>query len=597
MSFPTDAWVEIGAATTPLFSKDGATIFHLRGAGLPQVWAMDADGGNARALSAHDEKVAMLRRAPTDDRLIWGIDAGGDERQQFIIAEPGAAPRPLTAAPHVMHDFGAWSPDGARIAYAANDSDEGRFDISVMDLATGTATRLLEGPGQISVAAWSADGARLLAVEDHSSTEQRLWLIDLATAAVAKVPHPEPARFAAVRFAADGGLMGLTDQGSDWMRLCRIDAANGAVGEVYAPAGRDVEAWSLAPEGGRLLATIENDRGYAVLRVGPPDGARPVVEGLPQGIVAELAWAPDGQRLAFCAQGPTAPPGLYLWQDGAVRPLVRPDPLAEAGIDPASFVAPVLVEWRSADGTAIPGWFFLPRGPAPAGGHPAVMWVHGGPASQTRANFRVDMQMLLDHGFAVLMPNIRGSTGYGRAYLLADEVGLRPACLDDIAAGHAWLAARPEIDAGRIGIMGQSYGGWAVLAALTLLPDLWQAAVNYYGIADFATLLERTGKWRAAHRAREYGAPGVDDALFDAISPLRHVDKAQAPLLVLHGDRDPRVPMFESDQFVEAMELRQKPVRYERLTYAGHGFIRPDHRRRVYAAVAEHFTIHLRGAD
>jgi dipeptidyl aminopeptidase/acylaminoacyl peptidase len=342
-----------------------------------------------------------------------------------------------------------------------------------------------------------------------------------------------------------------------------------------------------------MLATVENDRGYGVLRVGRLGGERPAVTGLPEGIVGDLAWAPDNARLVFTAQGPTAPPGLYFWQDGAARPLLRPDPLAEAGIDPASFIAPVLVEWTSADSTRIPGWFMRPRGPAPAAGFPAVVWVHGGPASQTRANFRADMQMLLSQGFAVLMPNIRGSTGYGRSYMEADEVDLRPVVMDDLEAGRAWLAAQPGIDSDRIGIMGQSYGGWAVLAAVTLQPALWKAGVNYYGIADFVTLLERTGPWRRDHRAREYGFPGTNDELFRRISPIHHVDRVTAPMLILHGDRDPRVPMHESDQFVAALEQRQKKVRYERFTYAGHGFIRPDHRVRVYAAVAEHFSTHL----
>jgi dipeptidyl aminopeptidase/acylaminoacyl peptidase len=201
--------------------------------------------------------------------------------------------------------------------------------------------------------------------------------------------------------------------------------------------------------------------------------------------------------------------------------------------------------------------------------------------------------MLLDQGFAVLMPNMRGSTGYGRAYMEADEVDKRPDYLSDLQAARAWLAARPDIDARRIGIMGQSYGGWAVLAAITLQPSLWQAACDYYGIADFVTLLERTGPWRRDHRAREYGFPGTDDALFERISPLRHVANVVAPLLVLHADRDPRVPMNESEIFVRAMQERGKPVRYERLTWAGHGFNAPEHRSRVYRAVAEHFHTHL----
>jgi len=201
--------------------------------------------------------------------------------------------------------------------------------------------------------------------------------------------------------------------------------------------------------------------------------------------------------------------------------------------------------------------------------------------------------MLLDRGIAVMQPNIRGSTGYGRTYLEADEIHKRPDALTDLAAGHAWLASQKEIDASRIGIMGQSYGGWVVLAAVTLQPELWKAAVNYYGIADFVTLLQKTGVWRSHHRAREYGFPGQHDELFSRISPIHHVDRVVAPVLILHGDRDPRVPMHESNQFAEALEMRQKKVRYERFEYAGHGFVRPDHRRRVYAAVAEHFGEYL----
>ncbi|MDE2199026.1 MAG: S9 family peptidase [Rhodospirillales bacterium] len=592
MPVATDAWVRISAATSPSFSKDGQRLFHLRGAGLAQVWVMDLDGGNARQLSFHDEKVAFLRRCPADDRLIWGVDAGGDERQQFVLLESGAAPRALTAAPEVIHDFGAWSADGARIAFAANDRDERFHDVSLLDLASGGRVRLMEGPGTVSVTNWNAELNLLVVIEDFSSTDQRLWLLDAATGAARMLPRPSATRYAATRFVG-GELLGLTDHGgAAFMRLCRIDTNTGDVAPIHAPAGRDVEAWAMSADG-RLLATVENDRGYAVLRVGPPDGERPHIGGLPEGIAGDLAWSPDGTRLAFTAQGPTAPAGIWLWQDGVARAVFRPDPLAEAGIDPAAFIAPTLVEWTSFDGARIPGWFATPRTAPPPGGFPAVVWVHGGPAAQTRANFRADIQMLLDRGFAVLMPNIRGSTGYGRAYMEADEVEKRPDAMEDLAAGRAWLAARPGIDAARIGIMGQSYGGWVVLAAVTMQPELWKAAVDYYGIADFVTLLERTGPWRRDHRAREYGFPETEAGLFRRISPIHQVDRVAAPLLVLHGDRDPRVPMHESDQFVSAMELRQKPVRYERFAYAGHGFIRPEHRVRVYAAVAEHFTLHL----
>ena len=585
MPYPPDAWTRIAAYQSPSFSKDGQKLFHLRGAGLSQAWIMDLDGSNARALTEFDEKVAIIRRSPTDDRIIVGIDAGGDERQQFHLID-GATTMALTTAPDVIHDFGAWSPDGTRIAYTANDRDERIFDVLVREVGTGAVTQVREGDGQIKVSGWSGD--LLVLIEDVSSSDQSLWIIDLLSGDARKIPAPGLTRYQSIRFTPDGALMGLTDHGgADFMRLCRIDPANGGVSLVHEAPGRDVEAWSQAPARGRM-AVVENDRAYSVLKV---DGA--VVAGLPMGVVADLAWSPDGSTLAFVVQSPVDPSGIWLWRDGVAMPLLRPDPLIEAGIDPQSMVAPSLVEWTAEDGMKIPGFLAMPRGPRPASGFPSVIWVHGGPASQTRANFRADTQMLLDQGFAVLLPNVRGSTGYGRKLMESDDVELRPAALADLAAGRHWLAEQPGIDPARIGVMGQSYGGWMVLGAITLYPDLWAAAVDYYGIADFVTLLEKTGPWRRDHRAREYGFPGVDDTLFADISPIHHVARVTAPLLVAHGHRDPRVPKHESDQFVSAMQQRQMKVRYLEFDYAGHGFIRPEHRSEMFNAVAEHFLEHL----
>ena len=586
------AWTAIGAASSPSFSRDGETIFHLRGVGLPQVWSMRRDGSGVVQLSHQDENATKLRRASNDDRLLWNIDAGGDERQQLWLLDPSGTSRALTANPAASHDAGAFSPDGARIAYAANDRDEACFDILVMDLATGSSRRILEGAGSRSVTNWS--GTRLAVIEDRSSSDQALQVIDAETGALHEVPRAGLARYAAARFTKDGQhLMAITDQGgAEFMRLCQIEPSTGALASVHEPAGCDVEAWALSPDGA-LLATIENDRGYGVLRVGPLGAARGVAAGLPEGVAGDLAWSPDSRTLAFSAEGPATPPGLYTWQNGAVRPLWLPDPQADAGIGPADITGFTLVSWPGLDGQAIPGWLALPPGDPPPGGFPSVVWVHGGPAAQSRAKFRPDMQMLLSKGYAVLMPNVRGSTGYGRTWMEADDFGRRQVAIDDLVAGRHWLAAQPGLDPARIGIMGQSYGGWMVLAAVTRHPELWRAAVDYYGIADWFTLLRDTGPWRRQHRALEYGVPGRHDDVLRSFSPIHGVGAVTAPLLVAHGDRDPRVPMNESEQFVTAMEQHQKRVRYERFTYAGHGFIRPDHRRRIFTAVAEHFQQHL----
>lgn len=591
-----EAFARIEAAGAAAFSRDGDRLFFLRGAGLAQIWALDLASGAARQLTDHDEKVAILRRAPKDDRIIYGIDAGGDERQQLWLLEGGARTR-LTDAPGVIHDFGAWSPDGARIAYAANDADESRFDILLRRLDDGATKRLHRGDGILSVAGWRPDGRQLAVILDRASPDQAILLLDAEDGTHREVPRPAPARFQSVRWASDGSaLLGLTDaEGRDMPALCRIDPESGALETIHAAPGREVEAWSLSPDGA-TLATIENDRGYAVLRVGALGADRPEVDGLPRGVVSDLAFSADGTRLAFAASAPAQPASLYVLDVAtrAARIAWRPDPMAEAGVPPDAFRDFDLVEWDGFDGRRVPGFLAFPAGDRPAEGWPSVIWVHGGPAAQTRANFRPDMQMLLSQGYAVLMPNVRGSTGYGRAAMLSDERERRLDSVADLAAGREWLARHPQIDAARIGVMGQSYGGYMVNAAITEHPDLWRAAVSFYGIADFTTLLEGTGAWRRSHRADEYGDPARDAALFERISPVRHADRIAVPLLLLHGDRDPRVPFGESEQMEAALTARGKSVRFERFEYAGHGFIRPDHRARVYAAIAGFFARHLR---
>jgi dipeptidyl aminopeptidase/acylaminoacyl peptidase len=593
MRIEPEVFARIGAAGTPVFSRDGGTLFHLRGAGLPQAWALELDSGAARPLSFHDEKLALLRRSPVDDRLVYGIDRGGDERQQLLLIDPQEdrpEPRALTDDPAVIHDWGAFSPDGARVAFASNARDEAHFDVYLQDLASGARERVYEGRGLVSVSGFRSDGAVLSLLVDRGYGNMSLLVLDLESGVARAFPQSSGTNYQSVRWASDGRtLLALTDHGgSNFLRLCRLDPESGSVDLVYAVDGRDVEAWAISADAA-TLATIENDRGYAILRVGPIDGERPVVQGLPHGVVSEPAFSPDGGALAFTVAAPTVPAAIWLWRDGAARALVTPD----VPVDPKQFLDLELVSWESFDGIMIPGWLALPPGKVPVGGHKAVIWVHGGPVGQTRPNFRPDIQMLLHHGFAVLMPNVRGSSGYGRASTESDDVAKRPDCVADLAHGRHWLAAHPAIDANRIGIMGQSYGGFMVNAAITEYPDLWRAAVNYYGIADFVTLLESTGPWRRDHRAAEYGDPERDAALFARISPIHHVDRVVVPVLLAHGTRDPRVPYGESVQMNTALAERQKKVEFLSFDYAGHGFIRPADRARIYAAVLGFFTTHL----
>lgn len=582
---PVARYALADAAANPVFSLDGQTIFHLRGSGMPQLWAMARDGSGARPLALLGERVRLLRRAPRDDRLIFGIDAGGDERQQFWLFEDGHV-YPLTSNARAIHEFGCWSPDGAEFAYTANDRDEAHFDVLIRDTA-GSTRRVHRGVHQITAPAWHPSRRVLLLLDNKVEGDQRLSLVDIDSGVQTPIPHPCPASFQSVRWAKDGThLLGLSDGGGEFSALCRIELDTGAITPLASVPDADLEAWSLSPDGSQL-AVIENDRGWTRLRVGPPDSL-PTLVDLPPGFVSDLAWAPDGRTLAVCVAGPTQPPGIHLLDVGSGQWSSAWQPEAPAGARPFALVA-----WPTAEGAEIPGWMAKPAGPPPGAGWPAIVWVHGGPAAQSYATWRPDMQMLLDQGYAVLLPNVRGSTGYGRTGTASDDGATRPGSVDDLAAAHAWLTRQPDLDASRIGIMGQSYGGFMVLAAITRYPSLWRAAVDYYGIADFATLLAGTGPWRRAHRGWEYAGGSHETpeaaALFGRISPIGKADDITAPLLVLHGTRDPRVPFGESEQIVAALRARDHPVQFEQFDYAGHGFIRPADRCRAYAAVAAFF--------
>ncbi len=572
-------YATIEGASAPAFSLDGRTLFHLRGSGAAQLWSLDLDNGYSRALTEHDEKVSLVRRAPNDDRVIYAIDAGGDERHQLWLWDAGEQ-RPLTDNPAAVHNFGAWSPDGAQITLTTNDRDPAHLDLLVMTVATGERLRLMNGTHEANAGGWTKAADRVLVTQDRSTADQRPFVVTLDGQAAA-VPCRRPTRFASLRWDGDA-LLGLVEV-DGFMALCQVDPATGAITPEVAAAGRDIEAWALSGTG--ILATVENERGYSVLRFGPRGGERSVV-ALPTGVVSDLAWSSDGSRLAFAFSAPTRPSGLWLWDGSVARPVWEPP--CDVPLRPFD-----LVQWSGLDGMAVPGWLALPDGEAPAAGWPALIWVHGGPASQARGNIRPDMQALLAQGYAVLMPNVRGSTGYGRAVMDADDVERRLDSVHDLAAGRRWLAAQPGIDPDRIAVMGQSYGGYMVLAAVTEYPDLWRCAIDFYGIADFETLLAATGPWRRAHRAAEYGDSVRHRALFDRISPIRHVDRIVVPLLVLHGTRDPRVAIGESEQIVAALRERQRPVSYEVFDYAGHGFVRSEDKARVYRTVAAFLSRHL----
>lgn len=581
-------YLGVRSATCPSVRSDGKRLaFVSDQGGIGQAWMLDLPAGSPRQVTRHQDKVSFVDYAPVGDALIYGMDAGGDERIQFYLLPDGAgAAKPLTQRPKVIHIWGGWSPDAKRIAFGANIRDQAFFDVYVMDIATGEETRVLEGDGHFAPVAWSPDGKHLAVIEMRGSLDIDLHLLEIATGRIEKLLAPKgEGRHQSVRFARDGKSIFLsTDLDRDFLGLARLDLASREVAWLHAPDW-DVEVVRPSRDNARI-AHVTNIEGYGNLAIRDMATGKDLKIKLPgPGIVPEVAWTPDSTAIVFTLNGACRTPDLYR-ADAATGAVTRLTTSDTKGLDVTDFVEPELIRYPTFDGRQIPAFFFRPKTPKPASGYPTVMVVHGGPESQYLPNFRTEVQFLIARGYAILATNVRGSSGYGRKYLALDDVRLRPGSVNDLAHANAWLRQHPDIDGHRIAVMGQSYGGYMVLAAITLYPDLWAAGVDFYGIANWLTMLANTGPWRRKQRAKEYGDPELDRDFLIETSPLTKVGEIKCPLLVAQGLTDPRVPPSESEQIVKAVRARNVPCEYVTFPDEGHGFVKLHNRLTVHGAVA-----------
>jgi dipeptidyl aminopeptidase/acylaminoacyl peptidase len=322
------------------------------------------------------------------------------------------------------------------------------------------------------------------------------------------------------------------------------------------------------------------------------DGAVIPLEGLPTGVCELSAFSVDGLQAAITVNGPRHNPDVWVADlaRGKARQLTRS---IQAGVPQASFVEPELLRYPSFDGLAIAGFLYRPLMAQPGDKLRVLFIVHGGPESQTQASFGPLTQYFVNRGYAVFAPNVRGSTGYGKRFSHLDDVDKRMDAVADLAYGARYLIEHGIADPQRVAVYGGSYGGFMVLAALTQYPELWAAGIDVVGIANFITFLQNTGPWRRDLRIAEYGHPDTDRDLLQQISPIKHVHRIKAPLMVIHGANDPRVPVSEAEQIVAALRARDVPVVYRRYEDEGHGLSKLANRLDAYVKMADFLDQYL----
>lgn len=522
------------------------------------------------------------------------MDVGGSEREQiFVMLANGLEQRCLTNSPKVIHHFGSWSPDGRFIAYASNQREQAFFDLYVVDVASGETRCVLEQDRHLSIVDWASDGRQLLVLEQVSNSNHNLYVLDLDTSEFRLVtPHRGDARFVSAHFLPDNrSVLLCTDQDRDFLALARLDTKLARL-RTLLERRADVETCDVAADGKRIVALLNRD-GWSEVVIARLDERilRGVVSVRLPGVASGCRISDNGSRIALSMNSPTTNPDVWS-MDPETTARTRWTRASLGDLEGVTLVEPTAIRYSSHDGLEIPALLYRPVNAA-SGPVPTVVHIHGGPESQDRPNFSPVYQYLAHRGYAVLAPNVRGSTGYGNNYCHLDDREKRYDALRDVEYAHRWLVSSGTAEAHRIGIMGASYGGFTVLACLTRQPELWAVGVDIVGIANFETFFEHTGPWRRHLRASEYGDPVTDATLLRDLSPIHAVDRIRAPLIVVQGANDPRVPQVESDQMVAQLRERGHPVEYLLFPDEGHGIVKVENRIKAYTAIAEFLDRYL----
>jgi dipeptidyl aminopeptidase/acylaminoacyl peptidase len=544
-----------------------------------QIHLVKAPGGARTQLTFAEEPISTARFQPNDGSyFVYAKDVGGNEfRQLYRYEVHTGSIALLTDGGRSQNGPPEWSTRGDRIAYDSTRRNGADRDLFVMDPYNPKSDRMVlqASGGGWGVLDWSPDDTKLLVEEYVSITEVHLWLVDVATGEKQRLTAAgEQSAYAGGVFTPDGRAIYVSsDKGSEFTRLVRLDLATRAATPLTSDLAWDVDNHELSHDG-RTLAFTTNEAGVSTMYLMDTSTSRfRPVTGIPAGVIDQLRWHPKSGELAFTVSSARSASDVYTLAPETGR-VERWTESELGGLVASELSEPELVRWKSFDGREITGFYYRP--PARfAGPRPVIVNIHGGPESQTRPRFLGRSNYFLNElGVAVIYPNVRGSSGYGKTFLGLDNGMKREDSVRDVGALLDWIATRPELDAARVMVTGGSYGGYMTLAVATMYNDRIRSALDVVGISNFNSFLKNTESYRRDLRRAEYGDerdPAMH-AFFERTAPLNNADKIRRPLFVVQGGNDPRVPRTESEQMVARVRKNATPVWYLMATDEGHGF-------------------------
>jgi dipeptidyl aminopeptidase/acylaminoacyl peptidase len=543
-------------------------------------------------------------------QIAFSINERGAENYQLLLLDTATGKaRRFTDGKSRNTDL-SWSHDGKLLAYLNNSRNGRDFDLYTIDPgmfggSDGSGERrVAELPGAWSILDWSRDDRRILLREEISVNQTYLHWVDLATGEVHALtprlsPQSEPVAYQDAVWAGDGrSVLANSDLDSEVLRLVRIDSAGGKPVPLPDTAGLrwNVESFDLSGDGS-LLAFLVNEDGFSRLRfLDLRTGKELAAPEMPEGVATGLRFRPGSHEVAFSLNWARSPRDVFSY-DADSRHLERWTASEAGGLNTSTFALPELIHFKSFDGLTIPAFVYRPPTDRFPGKRPVYVDIHGGPEEQARPGFLGSNNYFINEmGIALVVPNVRGSNGYGKSYLKLDNGEKREDSVKDIGALLDWIATQPGLDASRVMVSGGSYGGYMVLASLVHYSDRLRCAFDAVGISNIVTFLERTSDYRRDLRRVEYGDERDPEmrAQLLKMAPARNVEKMKRPLLVSQGANDPRVPISESDQIVAGLEGRGVPVWYLVGKDEGHGFQKKsntDYQRAVVVRFVEEFLL------
>ena len=566
------------------FSTDGKSLLISSDqTGVRNAYRLPIDGGEPEQLTfSDDQTVSAVSWFPNDARFLYTFDAHGDEKNHVLVQEEDGTTSDLTPGEELKAGFVGWNDDGVHFYLSSNERDPSFFDVYRYS-ASDYSRELVFENSDFAVVAVSRDGRWIALDKDPQSANSDVYLVDLESdekTPVLITAHEGTVKYNAASFSTDNAyLVYTTDEFGEFRQAWRYDLASGEKSPLVA-ADWDVSYVTFSNTARYRAYGINADARTEVSLIDRSNGESVLLPELPPGDLANLRFSADDSKLALIVNSDVSPSDIFVvdLSDSMSRQLTS---ALNPAIDAAHLVPSSVIRYASFDGLKIPGILYRPPQASAENPVPAVVLVHGGPGGQSRTSYSPNIQHLVNHGYAVLAANNRGSSGYGKTFFHMDDRRHGEEDLQDIVYARKYLETLGWINGDSVGIMGGSYGGYMVVAALAFEPDAFDVGIDIVGVTNWLRTLESVPPWWGAIRDwlyTEMGDPVEDAERLRRISPLFHADNIKKPLLVVQGANDPRVLKIESDEIVATVQANEVPVEYLVFPDEGHGFTKRNNR-------------------